>query len=162
MSVDSCPGHAHVWSYHGAFGLAGPGLNGEYLAGLGWLTSSEPFLQQVVYYDAGPVCSTPQTVTISALNAFSTGPMVIKIPISKGEHYTVEFRQKSGWDKAIPRSAVLINEVHSDGLAYLINAKDGSDWIANQEFKDTANHIKVRVLAIHDAQKTADIALDCA
>ena len=63
----------------------------------------------------------------------SHGALVVKVPPGAtrparpdGSAFTVEFRRRSGWDQPVPRDAVLVHEVRTNGLSYLHPTEDAS------------------------------------
>jgi hypothetical protein len=61
---------------------------------------------------------------------------MVKIPVGdvNGHYYTVEYRARSGFDRALPGDGVLIHEVRPDNHAYLITrtADPGAEWNAQR------------------------------
>jgi hypothetical protein len=88
-----------VFSYeHSKFGASGPLLNAVYMDKLGWLKKSR-------IYNRPPIKET-ETITLRALgHSELSGYLAIKINCPNLS-YMVEFRQKDGFDKGIPRPTV--------------------------------------------------------
>jgi hypothetical protein len=59
--------------------------------------------------------------------------------------YVVEYRVRTGFDRALPESAVVIRESR-DNLTALVNRKDGSiGFLQNDTFVDFANDLTIHV-----------------
>jgi hypothetical protein len=78
----------------------------------------------------------------------------------------VEFRHKSGWDAAIPRSCVLVHYLHQN-RSFILPAKSGAyDLVADDVFKTDpggspfAAFIRVEVHEIDDANMTARVTVE--
>ncbi len=138
-------------TFTGRFGASGPGLNAPNLDKLGWLAANRVFTWG----------RTSQTVTLAALNhAEANGFLTVKVPFdaaNQNHYYTVEFRRKTGWDRGIPQDTVLIHEVRTDGLFYLIKANGGPERLPNQTFHDVKNNVAITVLNMDSAASTATV-----
>jgi hypothetical protein len=69
--------------------------------------------------------------------------------------YMLEYRQKAGWDRAIPRNAVLVHEVRSNGNSYL--PVRGLNLIAGEEFVTPDPKVFIRVTAVDASGETATV-----
>lgn len=98
-------------------GAHGPAMILPFLQSLGWIPSNN-----VVSYGTGDLMENgAQTINIMSLNHDPTSvltPVGIEIYYStdtgngKDDHYTVEFREKTGWDQGFPTGVVLVNKVY--------------------------------------------------
>ena len=69
---------------------------------------------------------TPATYNIAAINRpEANGLLMLRIGGNDDNYYTVEFRQKSGWDRGIDKDAVLVHQVWSgiDGKGNRVNER---------------------------------------
>jgi M6 family metalloprotease-like protein len=95
---------------------AGPGMNAPNLLHMGWIPAS-----QIATYNIG---DPPTSFAVSALShpvaPLGVQPLVVQIPILVGSilvgNFTVEYRQRDGWDAGIPISAVLVH-LYKAGLS---------------------------------------------
>ena len=130
---------------------AGPGLDAPNLDKLGWMPAN-----RVLTWDG-----TSETVTIAALNRpLVAGYLMVKVPFdaaNPNHYYTIEFRRKTDWDQAIPQDTVLIHEVRTNGLSYLISASGGPQLLPGQTFNDLANNVAITVLNTYSVAQTATI-----
>jgi hypothetical protein len=111
----------NVWRFPGSFdegvvAMSGPGLNAPNLARLGAVPASRIWTADI---GGNP--------TLAALNhPEATGYLMARLdpgPLTQlSSTYTVELRQKDGWDLGIPRNAVLVHEVRADGRSFLLSA----------------------------------------
>jgi hypothetical protein len=133
-------------TFVGAYGASGPGLNAHNLDTLGWLPSG-----RVTTWDG-----TCQNFPLVALNHPEvSGYFTVKVPShdpggDPTKYYTVELRQKSGWDAGIQRDTFLIHQI-SGGLSYLIRAQGGAERLPGQTFHDTQNNVAITVLNLYSA-----------
>ena len=82
------------------------------------------------------VCYRNTTLTVRSLGVAGPGLQLVKIPVgdASGHYYTVEYRTRAGFDRALPGDGVLIHEVRPDNHAYLITrtADPGAEWNAHR------------------------------
>ncbi len=107
-------------------------------------------------------------VTLDPLNQpplGNHGALIVKAPPSttrpsraSGSTYTVEFRRKAGWDRAIPEDAVVIHEVRTNSLSYLQPAVWGR-FTSGQEFITPDPKIFFRVVNLDPVQGTATLRI---
>lgn len=149
----------NVWTFSNALGGNGPGLNAPYLDKLGCIPPNRIWTP--------PHPDFAGTITLAALNhPEAHGPLMIKIPRSSGPNpsvnstYTVEFRQKTGWDAGIPNDTVLIHQVRSDGLSYLQKMATGPELFPGSEFTDGS--LSLKVVNFDTNTSTADILVQVA
>ncbi len=100
-----------VFWFQGLDGLAsGPELNAPYRQKLGVMPP-----ERVVALRPDGSRSRSSTISLVALNRPDLdGPFMVQIPISDGiprHYFSVELRQRSGFDVGIPRDAVLVHDV---------------------------------------------------
>jgi hypothetical protein len=138
-------------TFTGSYGSTGPGLNAANLDQLGWVAANRIRTWTGLSED----------VTLAALKSpFTSGYLMMKVPIdaaNANHYYTIEFRQKAVWDQGIPQDAVLIHEVRTDGLYYLIRADGGAERLTGQSFHDTTNNVRITVRNIDSVAHTAAI-----
>jgi M6 family metalloprotease-like protein len=114
-----------------AFGPNGPGLNGPNLLTVGWIPQDRQ--QNFTLGD-------PETeVTLAALShPEASGKLVVGISGTPDDYFTVEYREKDGWDAGIPENAVLVHHVvhgrsilvHQPGAGTLPDhLGQGDQWI---------------------------------
>jgi hypothetical protein len=117
----------------GPYVLYGPGLNAANMRGRGWLDRS-----RVLTLDSGKGVF-PPTVQLRPLHARELpGYLALEI-----DDYIIEFRDKRGWDLAIPASAVFVHSF-SDNHSYIEQNKNGDQdltvgdsWeLGSQDVKD--------------------------
>jgi len=138
-------------TFKGLFGASGPGLDAHNLDKLGWLPAN-----RILTWDGQS-----QSLILAALNhPEAIGHLVVKVPIEPGNpdhYYTIEHRRKTDWDQGIPRDTVLIHEVRSNGICYLIRADGGPERLPGQIFRDVANNVAITVLSMDAASSTATV-----
>jgi hypothetical protein len=76
---------------------------------------------------------------------------------ANGSSYTIEFRRRAGWDRVIPRDAVIVHEVRSNGLSFLPTM--GLDLAAGDGFVTPDPKVFVRVAAIDASLDTATVRI---
>jgi hypothetical protein len=141
-------------------GTATVGINARNLEALGCLP------QGAVWTPAQPDFS--DSIVLDALNQSlvgSQGYLVAKIPPAatrparaSNSTYTLEFRHKAGWDRAIPQDAVVIHEVRSNGLSYL-QPTVWANFVAGQQFVTPDPKVFVRIASIDAAAITATLRI---
>jgi M6 family metalloprotease-like protein len=110
-----------------------------------------------------------------------TGYLLARVPIpgSSTQFYSLEFRQKLGYDRGVPldppaatpaSGAVVIHKVSTtsdDRNAQLVDVPNngftsdgGTEWLAGETFTDSANRITIRVDSINLDAGTATVTLD--
>ncbi|HTH21050.1 MAG TPA: hypothetical protein VL854_02430, partial [Nitrososphaeraceae archaeon] len=134
-------------------GRTGPGLSAPNLDGLGWMPKDR-------IWTADPTNRNAIQIQLTALNrADIRGYLMAKI-VNPDLIYTVEFRQKTGWDKGLPRDGVVISyKLPSDPKhAFIVSASNDSnqnvrmenaDWQAGQTFTDLSRDIKISIDGIY-------------
>jgi hypothetical protein len=139
-------------------GLATVGLNAQNLIRLGSLPTGRAWSPR------GPDFSTP--IIMEPLNQppiGNRGALVALIPPSatrpsrpSQSTYLVEFRRKAGWDQAIPQDTVLVHEVRTNGLSYLLPS-EGGQFGPGDQFVTPDPKVFVRVMSIDAARSTASL-----
>jgi M6 family metalloprotease-like protein len=110
----------NVYSFAGAQGTSGPGMNAPYRARNSFIP---PQRQIKLAPGASP---TTQSFTVASLeHPEGAGYLMVRIGTNDADYFTVEYRTKDAWDQAIPAATVMIHEVKS-GVSYLIT--DGSPY----------------------------------
>ncbi len=108
-------------SFRGTTGVATVGLNARNLKALGVLEPSREWTATHPDFS--------ETVVLDPLNQQQIGnhghlvatvpPGACSPPRPDGSTWTLEFRQRTGWDQAIPEDAVVLHQIRTDGLSYL-------------------------------------------
>jgi hypothetical protein len=135
-------------------GWAGAGLNAPNLDTLGLLDPS-----RVV---AAPAGLTAPSVELAALNRpGANGYLMAKVtdPSDSTHYYTVEFRQKRGWDAGIPQDSVIIHEVRANGLNYLVRYGGGPALVGGQAFDNASYTVQIHVECLNSTAGTATVTL---
>lgn len=131
-------------------GKASVGLNARNTEALGGLP-----LQRIRTFDRPDFSEVIQLDPLNQNPMGNNGFLVAKIspkasnPWRAGNSiFSIEFRLKSGWDKAISRSAVLIHEIRNNGLSFL-QPSAGGFFLPNQQFMLPDSKIFIKVLSIN-------------
>jgi hypothetical protein len=139
-------------AFRGTTGLATVGLNANNLAKLKaipkrriWAPPRYDFSEQVVLDPLGQPAMGNHGFLVVQL-----GPRVTSPVRANGFSYLAEFRRKAGWDQAIPRDAVLIHEVRSDGRSYIQPARL-RDFVAGGRFVTPDPKVFIQVTGIDSA-----------
>jgi hypothetical protein len=77
-------------------------------------------------------------------------------------YYSVEYREKAGWDRGFPSSAVFLHLFGEDSRSYWVDQTPqghGGLLTAGDEYVDAANKAYVAVNAIDPGSKTAQVTL---
>lgn len=136
-------------SFQGARGDATVGLNARNLEALGamppgrvWRPASADFS---IALTLDPMNQPPvgqHGYLVAQLPANATRPAR-----SSGSTYSVEFRSKAGWDRAIPENSVSIREIRTDRRSFLQPAS-GSRFLAGMEYVTPEPKVFVRVVSM--------------
>lgn len=99
----------------GTNGAAGPGLNAPYLQKI------SPFAPAHRRVQLSPTATAQSLRTnLAALNKpEANGALYLRVGANNNDHYTIEFRKKSGFDQGIARDTVLLHRV-TNGKSILI------------------------------------------
>jgi hypothetical protein len=132
--------------------LQGPELQTAYREKLGWLPPRRIFVK-----DATDV--SPSTVTMTPVSEPNhPGPMMARIEFPNGSRYVVEYRVPTGFDRAVPRRAMVIRELRQDGKSYLVTRQNGNIGLAQgEQFTDAANFLSITVDALTAQSATVTI-----
>jgi hypothetical protein len=152
----------NVWSFNNKLKQAtGPGMNACNLNTLGCIPASRIWRPNTK--------SGSQTITLVALNRPNAkGYLMASILPSGGStsktSYTIEFRQKKGWDAGIPQDTVLVHEVRSNGLCYLLSRIERADpasiqVLPGQDFSVPERKLSIRVVRFDSAASTAQVSI---
>ncbi len=142
-------------SFQGASGKATVGLNARNLEALNavpahrlWSSASADFSEQIVLQPLNQMPFGNRGHLIAKIPPGSTRPAR-----ANNSSYAVEFRRRAGWDRSIPRDAVLVHEVRSNGNSYLpvgyLNLGIGEEYVTPDP------KVWIRVTAIDAATDTA-------
>lgn len=130
-------------------GLATVGMNAHNLTKLNaipvyrtWSPSHPNFSEQVVLDPLGQLPLANHGYLAVRIQPNSTRPIR-----TNGYSYLTEFRRKEGWDQAIPRDAVLIHEVRTDGNSY-IQPTRWQDFVVGDLFMTPDPKVFVQVVGI--------------
>lgn len=149
----------------------GPGLNAVQLDLQGWI----PGARETTFSNSS--CS-QSTYTMAALNHPEASgyqelripsSYVVTIPASEGgtataDHYTVELRSKSGWDRGIPADAFVLH-LEANSRSYWVDqisgvpVGHGGGLRAGDEYVDAAGNAYVAVNSIDPSSFTGVITL---
>ncbi len=128
-------------SFQGVHGNFGPGLNTFNLKALGGLPGDCEFVIDKPdfsdTFDLAPLNQPPQT----------GGRYAIEIHRPGASTYTIEYRHKAGWDRALPYDAVLVHEEKS-GRLFLKHTVDNSPLLAGQHYATPVPRVYVEVSSI--------------
>jgi hypothetical protein len=136
-------------------GNSGPELNAAFKSGLAWLPSSR-------VHTLTPVSGTRKsaTVRLAALNRpEADGALMVRINAfaDTSRYYTVELRQKSGWDRGIPGDAVLVHTLQADGETTLETTATDRSFTAGETYSDSK--VTVKVDRMDAAHSTATVTI---
>src|SRR6266481_6142658 len=137
---------------------SGPSLNAMSRKRLGWLHGSR--------IRSLPAGGPAETITLVALNRPDVEgyQMVEFVGTSRVNSnaisvYTVEFRERSGWDQGLNSSAVIIHEIRSDGLIRLLTNNPMGTVGAGGEFVSPSPSTVVRVESVDATSHTARLRI---
>ncbi len=118
-------------------------LQGAYRQKLKWLPADHVKDVPLV-----PTSSTVKLVPVSA-DLATPGIAMATVEAPGRGYYTVEFRDQSGFDRGIPRPAVVIRELRTNGRTYLVQRQGGRiDWVQGDLFTDSTNYLSIKVDSI--------------
>jgi hypothetical protein len=178
MSFDSCN-----YGFTGDFGApgvlndslpakVGPGLDAINLDIQNWMPLGRT-------YNFSPGSCSQTTRDLAALNyPGASGDMEIRIPgavtiplptppggNTSTDYYTVELRDKSLWDRAIPQNSVLLHLHGLNGFSYWVDkfggsfvGHNGAMYLAD-EFVDPGNNVVIAVNRMDTSAHTATVAM---
>jgi hypothetical protein len=144
--------------FRGTSGLATVGLNAHNLAKLNaipnrrtWSPSHSDFSEEVVLDPLGQSAIGNHGFLVAKIEPQATSPVR-----SNSFSYLAEFRRKAGWDQAIPRDAVLIHEVRTDGNSYIQPAR-WNDYVIGDLFMTPDPKVFIQVTGIDSATGVATL-----
>lgn len=137
----------NAWTFSGTHGVSGPGLDAPYLDNMGWIPSTRVWSPGASERSA--------TITLAALNhPEANGYLTARIPQGTKTYY-LEYRKKHGWDRGIPRAAVLAHEVRDDKLSHILSTPAGQELLPGRQA--IIHDMGVKVLGLDVAASTATI-----
>ena len=142
-----------IYGFSNTNGLtAGPDLNASSKILMGWMPTKD-----VQWINLSDLSSIPLSLTLDRYDQPNRAhPLVVGVPLEDGRFYTVEFRLKSGWDRGIPRSGVMIHRVERNGTRPYI--MPGGAYQPGEVFtSDEGLHLEI--LAIDIVAGTTTITL---
>jgi hypothetical protein len=146
-------------AFRGSTGAATVGLNARNLEALNavparrlWNPPAPDFSVQVILQPLNQQVLGNRGFLIAKVLSNSTMP-----GRTNGSSYTVEFRRRAGWDRSIPRDAVLVHEVRSNGNSYL--RVMGLNLVGGEEFVTPDPKVFIRVVNTDTALDTATLRL---
>ena len=148
------------YEFVGTRGLATVAINAHNLERLNvlppqriWHPNQSDFSVQIILDPLGQSALGNHGYLIAKILSLSTNPHR-----ANGSNYSVEFRRKSGWDNAIPRDAVLIHEIRTDGNSY-IQDRRYRDYFVGDRFITPDPKVYIQVMAIDSLIGTASIRI---
>ena len=117
MSALSSTGYGGV-----PFAQRGPQLNAFGRSMLGWL--NEDHVEHVFPRRLSPGA---HTIELQPLHSFYDSPRVVRIHRTTGEYYSIEFRPRFGWDRAL-KARTLIHHVRPTKYIQSKSEIDRRDW----------------------------------
>lgn len=146
-------------TFKGSIGAATVGLNARNLEALNavparrlWNPPGPDFSEQVLLQPLNQMPFGNRGFLIVKVLSNSTTP-----GRTNQSSYTVEFRRRAGWDRSIPRDAVLVHEVRSNGNSYL--PVRGLNLVAGEEFVTPDPKVFIRVTTIDAISDTATLRI---
>ncbi|HEU0026974.1 MAG TPA: hypothetical protein VFQ25_07655 [Ktedonobacterales bacterium] len=138
----------------------GPGMAAPNLLLNGWIPPNRVATYHL--YDA------QTTITLTALSHPSGAhPLVAEIPgLDPNDFFTVEYRQRDGWDAGLPNDTVLIHEYKPKEVpwSYLVPSPYSGQWLAGQTWNGLSDSaidlpVMVTVKSIDPDAGTATIVI---
>jgi hypothetical protein len=154
-------GHAFPWvNYPGpGTGTAGPGMGAPELLELNYIPRSR---QATYTFDSGN-----QQFMLNALShPVGFQPLVLKlIGSNSNDYWTVEYRQKDGWDQGQPNNAILIHEykVGANPFSFLQEGggtgNSSGGWTVGQHWIDPSAQVEVWIDSFNTQNGTAALTV---
>lgn len=145
----------NVFAFSTANGAAGPGINTPYLNKMSFIPAHRKL-------QLTPTSSSQSArINVAALNRpEAAGPLYVRIGSNDADHFTVEYRMKSGWDQAIPRATVLVHRV-VNGVSYLQTTYGGAERLPGTTawYWTGSKWISVTVNSFATEGFTADVSI---
>jgi len=173
MSCLGCFGTTTTFGRNTTTG-AGPGVNVVQMDTAGWVAANRKLT------DFSTSSCNQRTVQLAALNhPEASGYLDAQIPASifiqkigtstTTDHYSLELREKSGWDAGIPQHAVLVHLHGQDNYSYLVDqsglagtyytANFSNDMAAGDAYVDAPRKAYVAVNSISGAAHQATLTI---
>jgi hypothetical protein len=148
MSAMNC--YMYQGEFQGKYGTFGPGINTFALKRLVGIDDANRYVADKKHFS--------ETIELSPLNQpfLAGGRYSIEIPRYDGSTYTVEYRHKAGWDRAIPFDAVLVHK-EKDGLSILQHAGSNSSLIEGERFTTPWPQVHIEVVGINSYAQKATV-----
>ncbi|MEP6812274.1 MAG: hypothetical protein ABI990_04730 [Actinomycetota bacterium] len=178
MSWDSCN-----FGFVGDFGAAGvlgdatpakvgPGLDAINLDIQGWMPAgrTSTFTHATCAQTTRGLAALNHPEAVGDMEVRIPATMTIPLPTPPGgttstDYYTLELRDKSAWDRAIPQNSVLIHLHGLNGFSYWVDQIGGSAvghsgaFYLGDEYVDTPNNVVVAITGMNAAAHTATVAI---
>lgn len=148
------------YSYNGTFARTGVGLHAYWRSKLGFLPSHRRLV-----LNRGSSTKTKKVTLAAVDRPESNGVLLAEIRNSNGNKVLVELREKRGWDRNIPKTAVLVRRAYSHPnpedsreVTYLQQANGkGPDYTTGETFQLAT--LKVKVLSMNASAGTAEVEI---
>lgn len=109
------------------FGISAPTLNAYNRDRMGWIPQN-----RILTFGADG--AREGEITLAPLNrSEQSGYLLVRVPFDANDpnhYYTIEYRERDGWDAGFPRDAVLVHEVRVNDkgqyISYLLRERGGS------------------------------------
>ncbi|MDH5676826.1 MAG: FG-GAP-like repeat-containing protein [Myxococcales bacterium] len=85
----------------------------------------------------------------------AAGDLEVRVENAAGNYYTLEYREKYGYDSGIPRNTVLVHEI-KNGSSYLISSDNGPERLAGQSYT-LPDGVVVRVTSVSTSHHRARV-----
>ena len=133
---------------------SGPEMNAPYKTLKSFLPAQRMF---TVSQPAGDIVAA--TYSIAAINRpEANGLLMLRIGTDNNDYYTVEFRQKSGWDRGIPRDGVLVHRVQN-GRSILLTENGTHQDRQPGDLVTLPNGVRVEVNSFNARAQTASVTV---
>ncbi len=146
-----------VYSFTDGRGLtSGPEMNAPYKVKAGFLPA-----QRITRLVPGATVQ-HATLDLASINRpEGNGALMVRVGGDDSNYFTVEYRDKSGFDQGTPQATVLVHQVKS-GVSYLITANSGPERLVGSTttFPLGARTFTVRVHRFATTGYTANVTID--
>jgi M6 family metalloprotease-like protein len=134
------------WYNTSPWGASGPSLSAAYRSQLGWIPANRTYT-----YPGGAVSQSLRLTPVNQPNG--TDYMMAQVPIDATTMWIVEQRQKSGYDRGIPRTVVQVRILHTDtGRSFLETSDQGSqEFLVNSSFTNTTLGLQMQVADLQES-----------
>jgi hypothetical protein len=179
MSFDACRNFGvPLYTFEGTFGLpgqaaAGPGLDAINLDNQGWIPGGISGPHELKFDNSS--CN-QSTIQLHSLNDYANAtsgsnlleariPASVTIPTpnngtTTSDYYTVEYREKAGWDRGIPNDSVLVHLHGQDGYSYWEDSAGHQGALyPGDEYVDASNNTYIAVNSKDASTHTATVTL---